>query len=141
MTFRPTARCWPTCCSTSVSRWRSAANGQEGLQQAESARPDLILMDNVMPVMDGLEATRRLRLTPGLGDVPIISLSASAGLAEQARSLEVGANAFLAKPVVFDRLVEQLGQPAAAAVDARAARGLSRVSARARRVLRPPPAP
>jgi len=87
-----------------------AANGVEGLERATADRPDLILMDNVMPVLDGLEATRRLRLTPGLEAVPVISLSASAGAAEQAHSLEMGANVFMAKPVVFERLIETIGE-------------------------------
>jgi PAS domain S-box-containing protein len=86
-----------------------ARNGEEGMRLAEALRPDLILMDNVMPVMNGLEATRRLRLTPGLEQVPIVSLSASAGAHGREQSLEMGANAFLDKPIVFDRLLEQIG--------------------------------
>jgi PAS domain S-box-containing protein len=87
-----------------------ASNGEEALQRAESARPDLVLMDSVMPVMDGLEATRRLRRVPGLRSVPVLALSASASEAEQARSLETGADAFLAKPIVVDRLLEHVGR-------------------------------
>jgi CheY-like chemotaxis protein len=67
-------------------------------------------MDNVMPVMGGHEATRRLRGVPGLESLPIIALSASASAAERARSLEVGASGFLAKPVVLSRLVEEIGR-------------------------------
>jgi PAS domain S-box-containing protein len=87
-----------------------ASNGEEGVQRAQELRPDLVLMDNVMPVMGGHEATRRLRGVPGLESLPIIALSASASAAERARSLEVGANGFLAKPVVLSRLVEEIGR-------------------------------
>jgi len=86
-----------------------AENGQAGLQCAEHERPDLILMDNVMPVMDGLEATRRLRALPALRQVPLIAISASASAADQQHSFAVGANAFLAKPVDFDLLLAEIG--------------------------------
>ena len=85
-----------------------AENGQAALQRAEHDPPDLILMDNVMPVMDGLEATRRLRALPTLRDVPLIAISASASAADQQHSLAVGASAFLAKPVDFDRLLAEI---------------------------------
>jgi len=86
-----------------------AADGQQALDRAQATQPDLILMDRVMPVMDGLEATRQLRQLPGFEAVPILSLSASASAADRALSLKMGANAFLTKPVVLDRLLEQMG--------------------------------
>ncbi len=86
-----------------------AVDGQDGLDKAEAIRPDLILMDNTMPMLDGLEATRRLRQTPGLEAVSIISVSASATSTDQASSLASGANAFVAKPLVFDQLLDQVG--------------------------------
>src|SRR5260370_32711847 len=70
-----------------------ATNGQEGLAQAESIRPDLIVMDVTMPVMDGLEATRRIRLLPGLAQVPIIVVTASATREDEARSYAAVARA------------------------------------------------
>jgi CheY-like chemotaxis protein len=85
-----------------------AANGCEGLIQAQGLRPDLILMDIVMPEMDGLEATRRLRRLPDFKDVPIIAISASASMEDEEISLAAGVNAFLPKPVDLDRLLPQV---------------------------------
>ena len=87
-----------------------AVNGQDGLAQAIATRPDLILMDTVMPIVDGLQAIRNLRQTPGLESVPIISLSASATPADEAMCLQVGANAFVPKPIMLDRLLAHVGR-------------------------------
>ena len=76
-----------------------AENGEAGLQMARRLRPDLILMDNVMPVMDGLETTRRLRQLPELREVPVIAVSASASLEDQRDSHAVGA-----KPTCREKL-------------------------------------
>ena len=86
-----------------------ADNGLAALQQAQNTTPDLILMDTVMPLMDGLEATRRLRLIPDLRQVPIIAVSASASATDQQMSLAVGANAFLPKPIALQQLLGQIG--------------------------------
>jgi CheY-like chemotaxis protein len=86
-----------------------AQDGREALEKAEQLRPDLILMDMVMPKMGGLEATRRLRETPAFRQVPIIAISAGAGSTDQAQSVAGGANAFLSKPIDVDQLVEQIG--------------------------------
>jgi len=67
-----------------------AANGREGLEKAQSLRPDLILMDSVMPETDGLEATRRLRQLPGLGEVAIIAISANASGTNEATARAAG---------------------------------------------------
>src|SRR3954453_21809010 len=85
-----------------------AVNGCEGLEKAQALRPDLILMDVVMPDMDGLEATRRLRQLPDFMDVPIIAVSASASIEDEEISLAAGVNAFLPKPVVLDRLLTKI---------------------------------
>jgi signal transduction histidine kinase/DNA-binding NarL/FixJ family response regulator len=87
-----------------------ASNGKEGLEQVEARQPDLIIMDIVMPVMDGFEAIRRLRQSAAFSSVPIIALSASVSSPDRARSLAMGANAFLPKPIDFDRLLDQIGQ-------------------------------
>ncbi len=86
----------------------SADNGLAALQQAQTWQPDLILMDTVMPLMDGLEATRRLRQLPALQQVPIIAVSASASLDDQQNSLAVGANAFLPKPIALHQLLSHI---------------------------------
>jgi CheY-like chemotaxis protein len=82
-----------------------ADNGREALNKAQATRPDCILMDIVMPEMDGLEATRRLRQLPGLDKVPIIVMSASASGSDECKSLAAGANAFLPKPIDVDKLL------------------------------------
>ncbi|MFL6662809.1 MAG: response regulator, partial [Rhizobacter sp.] len=86
-----------------------ADNGTAGLHEAQRVRPDLIVMDSVMPGMDGLEATRRLRQLPALRDVPVVAVSASASLADQQESIAVGASDFLPKPIDFDRLLASIG--------------------------------
>jgi PAS domain S-box-containing protein len=85
-----------------------ANDGQMGLDVAVKARPDLILMDAMMPVMDGCEATRRLRRLPSLADVPVIATSASATPDVEARCHAAGADAFLRKPIEQDALLEAL---------------------------------
>jgi signal transduction histidine kinase/Na+/proline symporter/CheY-like chemotaxis protein len=87
-----------------------AVNGQDGLDKAVQLRPHLILMDNVMPVMRGAEATRRLRQLPGFEQIPVIAVSASAGANDQNSSLAAGANAFIAKPVDVELLLLRIGE-------------------------------
>jgi len=86
-----------------------ADNGEAGLRSAQEQRPDLVLMDILMPVMDGLTATQRLRQLPGGCDLPVIMVSAGASEAERERSMQVGANAFLIKPIAFDELFRHIG--------------------------------
>jgi PAS domain S-box-containing protein len=76
-----------------------ACNGVEALQVAARFVPDLVIMDLTMPVMDGLEAIRRLRSLPLSAALPIIATSASATTESEVRSREAGANAFVSKPV------------------------------------------
>ncbi|MBI1891241.1 MAG: PAS domain-containing protein [Burkholderiales bacterium] len=87
-----------------------AINGESALQQAIESAPDLIIMDMVMPVMDGLEATRQLRSVPALQVIPVIAVSASATPEDQAASLAAGANAFLAKPIEQAALLQRIGE-------------------------------
>nr|WP_246312090.1 ATP-binding protein [Aquabacterium terrae] len=87
-----------------------AADGRAGIERALAQRPDLILMDNVMAGTSGQEATRELRATPGFATLPIIAVSASASLADQAASLANGASAFVAKPIDFDVLLRHVGE-------------------------------
>jgi CheY-like chemotaxis protein len=85
-----------------------AAEGEEGLHQAQAHRPDAILMDMRMPGLDGLEATRRIRALPELEHALIIAVSASAFEHNRARCLEAGADDFLPKPFRHGRLLELL---------------------------------
>jgi PAS domain S-box-containing protein len=85
-----------------------ADNGKAGLEAADRIRPDLIVMDVMMPVMDGFEATKRLRRMPGLAEVPIIATSASASRDVEVRCRAAGANAFVPKPIDDNTLLEAL---------------------------------
>jgi PAS domain S-box-containing protein len=85
-----------------------AADGRDGIQKALAHHPDLILMDLVLPEMDGLEATRQIRRSPTLKDVVVIAISASAFEFNRQQSLEAGCNDFVAKPVQADDLLEKL---------------------------------
>jgi CheY-like chemotaxis protein len=76
-----------------------ACNGIEALEVVARFRPDLVVMDLTMPVMGGLEATRRLRSLPQSAALPIIATSASATMQTEVRSREAGASAFVSKPI------------------------------------------
>jgi len=86
----------------------AAENGEKGCEMAATEQPDLILMDLEMPVVDGWEATRRLKGSPTTRDIPIIALSAHALGGEREKALAAGCNEFDTKPIEFDRLVETL---------------------------------
>ena len=85
-----------------------AENGEKGCEMAATEQPDLILMDLEMPVVDGWEATRRLKGSQTTRDIPIIALSAHALGGEREKALAAGCNEFDTKPIEFDRLVETL---------------------------------
>jgi signal transduction histidine kinase/ActR/RegA family two-component response regulator len=85
-----------------------AVDGQEGLNKAQQTQPDLILMDLVMPGLDGLEATRRLRQLPQFQDVVVIALSANVRETSKQESLAAGCQDFLPKPVQAQQLLNLL---------------------------------
>ncbi len=89
-------------------RARVANNGQEALDAIAQRRPDVVLMDCQMPVMDGFEATRRLRTDPRYANLPIIALTANATADDRAHCAAVGMNAHVAKPLRMEALREQL---------------------------------
>ena len=82
-----------------------AENGEKGCAMALSERPDIILMDLEMPLVDGWEATRRLKADPQTRDIPVIALSAHALAGSREKALAAGCDEFDTKPVEFDRLV------------------------------------
>ena len=87
-----------------------ASNGAEAILKAEENNPDLILMDIQMPVMDGLEAMRRLRADPRFISTPIIALTALAMTGDRERCIEAGATDYMSKPVSLKELTEKIGQ-------------------------------
>jgi CheY-like chemotaxis protein len=87
----------------------AAENGLECLVLLDSFKPDLIVMDVMMPVMDGNETTRRIRRMPAWRTVPVIAVTAGASPEDEARCREAGADAFVAKPVEHDVLLRTIG--------------------------------
>lgn len=85
-----------------------AQDGQEGLDLARAERPDLILMDMSLPVLDGWEATRLLKQGADTRDIPIVALTAHALSLDRERALEAGCADFDTKPVDFPRLLEKI---------------------------------
>jgi two-component system cell cycle response regulator DivK len=92
----------------------TAVDGSEGIRIAEHERPDLILMDLALPVIDGWEATRRIRAHAALRAIPIIALSAHAMRGDKERALQSGCDDYLSKPLdedlLFAKLARFLGQ-------------------------------
>jgi twitching motility two-component system response regulator PilH len=82
----------------------TAVNGEDAVQIARLAAPQLILMDIAMPIMDGLDATRQIRRTPETQDLPIIFLTAYDDKEFRQRAGEAGGDGYLTKPVDFERL-------------------------------------
>jgi CheY-like chemotaxis protein len=76
-----------------------AADGERGIALAQSEQPDVILMDVAIPLVDGWEATRRLKADPVTAHIPVIALTAHALAADRERALEVGCDDYLPKPV------------------------------------------
>jgi two-component system cell cycle response regulator DivK len=85
-----------------------AANGREAVDIARAGKPDLILMDLGLPVMDGWEATRQLKGDPATRHIPIIVLSAHAMTNDREMALAAGSDEFDSKPVRFDRLLDKI---------------------------------
>jgi CheY-like chemotaxis protein len=83
----------------------TAENGREALEKARALGPDIILMDLSLPVLDGWEATRRLKADPSTAPIPVIALSAHAMAAEEQRATDAGCDGFIAKPCLPEDLV------------------------------------
>lgn len=85
-----------------VPRIRWARDGAEAVAAAERQPPSLIVLDVNMPRVDGIEALRRIKQSPGLRDVPVVMFSTARNEDEVARCQELGAVAFVQKPMGFD---------------------------------------
>ncbi len=86
----------------------TAPDGASGLEAAARLRPDLILMDLSLPVIDGWEASRRLKADPALRHIPVIALTAHAMQGDEARARACGCDDYLAKPIDETLLFEKL---------------------------------
>ena len=85
-----------------------AVNGAEAITKAEAHRPDVVLMDLWMPILDGISATKRLRDNPRTADVPVLALSASYAPENAVRARAAGADDLLGKPLDPDVLIERM---------------------------------
>ena len=85
-----------------------ADNGEVGVATAIAERPDLIVMDLDLPVVDGWEASRQLKDDPATREIPIIALTAHAMTGSREKALAAGCDDFDTKPVDFDRLVQKI---------------------------------
>jgi two-component system, chemotaxis family, chemotaxis protein CheY len=85
---------------------RRARNGEEALERLSPQRPDLILLDLMMPVMDGWEFSQRMRQRPSVADIPVIVLSADRNVGSKTK--EIGAVGYLAKPFELGDLLDMV---------------------------------
>ena len=87
-----------------------APNGQEAIQSINKQKPDLVLMDIRMPVMDGLEATRRLRADPRHAHLPIIAMTANALADDREVCLAAGMTDYITKPISMQTMVQAMSR-------------------------------
>jgi len=85
-----------------------AVDGAEGVAVAAAERPDLVLMDMSLPVLNGWEATRRLKAAPETRDIPVIALTAHAMASDREQAVDAGCDDYDTKPVELTRLLEKI---------------------------------
>ena len=87
-----------------------AVDGQAGVDMASSENPDIILMDLSLPVIDGWEATRRIKADAATQNIPVIALTAHAMSGDEQKAREAGCDDYDTKPVNLNRLLEKIGR-------------------------------
>ncbi len=87
-----------------------AMDGAQGVELAKSQHPDLILMDMSLPIMDGWEATRRIKADIKVSHIPIIALTAHAIAGDRERCMAAGCDEYESKPIKFPRLLSKIEQ-------------------------------
>lgn len=85
-----------------------ALDGAQGVEMAQTSSPDLILMDMSLPVIDGWEATRRIKADPATQAIPVIALTAHAMSDDRDKALSVGCDEYDTKPIDLDRLMPKI---------------------------------
>src|SRR2546425_6565940 len=85
-----------------------AVDGEEAVKKAEQQRPDLILMDLGMPVMDGWEATRKIKANSALKSIPIIAVTSHAMVGDEIQAREAGCDDYLPKPIDDEALLKKI---------------------------------
>lgn len=85
-----------------------AVDGEEGVRKAEEERPDLILMDLGLPVLDGWKATERIRAHTALRHIPVIAVTSHAMVGDERKAREVGCDDYLSKPIDEEELLEKI---------------------------------
>ncbi|MBP2233976.1 CheY-like chemotaxis protein [Sinorhizobium kostiense] len=91
-----------------------AENGRAGVEVAAAEKPDLILMDMSLPVMDGWEATKRIKANPSTSAIPVIALTAHAMASDREMALEAGCDDYDSKPIDLPQLLRKIEQLLAA---------------------------
>ena len=87
---------------------RTAMTGEDALEIAKDFQPDIVLLDIMMPGMDGYEVCRRLREQPSLADIKILMVTAKGALEDRVKGYEVGANDFITKPFDEEDILESV---------------------------------
>ena len=85
-----------------------AEDGQAAIDMASTEAPDLILMDMSLPILDGWEATRRLKAAPETARIPVIALTAHAMAGDREKTIEAGCDDYDSKPIEFERLLRKM---------------------------------
>jgi CheY-like chemotaxis protein len=85
-----------------------ATDGQAGISAAETQLPDLILMDMSLPLIDGWDATRRLKSNPATQQIPVVALTAHAMDGEREKAIAAGCDDYDTKPVELERLLQKI---------------------------------